>query len=398
MCEGPDRTSKQLGWLAHCQGTRPCPRWLRAFAPLLTTVLWLSPTASRSAPAADPPSPEKVTIVKPALYVLAVGISNYLLPGIQLRYPAKDAVDLAAELKWQEQTLYRSVEARILTDQQATKNNILDGLEWLQRQSTAKDVAVLFLAGHAITDPSTKTYYFLPYEADPNAIKKTMLNESDIRTTLTNVAGKVLLFLDTCHSGKVFSSQTRDLIDIIPFIAELASADNGVVVFAASTGRQASHEKVEWNNGAFTRALIEGLQGHADAQHTGRVTLNMLDLYISERVKQLTQGLQTPTTAKPSTVPDFPVAVWNPGRVRTPTTAKPAPIADLPLAMNPGSLTPVESPLPRPPAAPIYRRWWFWLTLVGGAAIAAVALGTALSQPARDEAVPAGVPIFDQTF
>jgi len=31
--------------------------------------------------------------------------------------------------------------------------------------------------------------------------------------------------------------------------------------------------------------------------------------YISERVKELTSGKQTPTTAKPQTVPDFPVAL-----------------------------------------------------------------------------------------
>jgi hypothetical protein len=35
----------------------------------------------------------------------------------------------------------------------------------------------------------------------------------------------------------------------------------------------------------------------------------MVDLYISERVKELTGGKQTPTTAKPNTVPDFPIAV-----------------------------------------------------------------------------------------
>lgn len=35
----------------------------------------------------------------------------------------------------------------------------------------------------------------------------------------------------------------------------------------------------------------------------------MLDLYISERVKALTAGRQTPTTAKPATIPDFPIAV-----------------------------------------------------------------------------------------
>jgi len=35
----------------------------------------------------------------------------------------------------------------------------------------------------------------------------------------------------------------------------------------------------------------------------------MLDLYISERVKELTGGTQSPTTAKPSTVPDFTIAI-----------------------------------------------------------------------------------------
>ena len=33
-----------------------------------------------------------------------------------------------------------------------------------------------------------------------------------------------------------------------------------------------------------------------------------LDLYVSERVKDLTRGLQTPTSARPAAVADFPLA------------------------------------------------------------------------------------------
>jgi uncharacterized caspase-like protein len=66
---------------------------------------------------------------------------------------------------------------------------------------------------------------------------------------------------------------------------------------------------VEWGNGAFTKALVEGIRGKADFKSTGRITVNMLDLYVSERVKELTQGQQTPTTAKPPNVSDFPVAL-----------------------------------------------------------------------------------------
>ena len=76
-----------------------------------------------------------------------------------------------------------------------------------------------------------------------------------------------------------------------------------------STGRQYALENREWGNGAFTRAVLEGIAGKADDSLSGRITLNMLDLYVSERVKELTRGQQTPTTVKPPNVPDFPVAM-----------------------------------------------------------------------------------------
>ena len=54
--------------------------------------------------------------------------------------------------------------------------------------------------------------------------------------------------------------------------------------------------------------MVEGIRGGA-AYRGDRITVNMLDLYISERVKEFTGGRQTPTIAKPSTVPDFPIAL-----------------------------------------------------------------------------------------
>jgi len=101
----------------------------------------------------------------------------------------------------------------------------------------------------------------------------------------------------------------RAQTDITGMVNELASAENGVVVFASSTGKQYSLEDVSWGNGAFTKALVEGLSGKADYTGKGKITINMLDLYISEKVKELTRGQQTPTTTKPQTIADFPVAV-----------------------------------------------------------------------------------------
>jgi len=50
----------------------------------------------------------------------------------------------------QEGGLYRQVDVRLLTDQQAIKDNIRDGLEWVQRQTTGRDVAMVFFAGRGV--------------------------------------------------------------------------------------------------------------------------------------------------------------------------------------------------------------------------------------------------------
>ena len=52
-----------------------------------------------------------------------------------------------------------------------------------------------------------------------------------------------------------------------------------------------------------------GLNGKADFQRSGRITLKGLDYYIDERVKQLTGGKQSPVSIAPGGVPDFPIAV-----------------------------------------------------------------------------------------
>jgi uncharacterized caspase-like protein len=201
------------------------------------------------------------------------------------------------------------VEVRLLTDDQATKGNILDGLEWLQRQVTAKDVAVLFFAGHGIND-TTGGFYFLPADADIERLKRTGVSQFDITSTVAGIAGKVLVFMDACHSGNLMGKMKRRGLTVVSsVINELASAENGAVVFSSATGRQYALENKEWGNGAFTLGVVEGIQGKADYNATGRITINMLDLYISERVKELTRGQQTPTTVKPPNIPDFPVAM-----------------------------------------------------------------------------------------
>jgi len=246
-------------------------------------------------------------VIKPKLYVLAIGVSSYEDKSLTLSFAAKDAKDFANVMQRQRSRLYRDVVVKVMIDEKATKDDILDGLDWLTKETTSKDVAMVFLAGHGVND-HVGIYYFLPSNADTERLKRTGLAFSDIKNTVASLAGKTVLFVDTCHSGNVMGTR-RGVADITGVVNELASAENGAVVFASSSGKQYSLEDQAWNNGAFTKALVEGMSGKADYTGKGKITINMLDLYLSERVKELTKGRQTPTTTKPNTISDFPVAV-----------------------------------------------------------------------------------------
>jgi len=243
-------------------------------------------------------------VIKPKLYVLAIGVSDYDNNRLDLDYAAQDAQDFVKVLKKQ-RSLYREIKVKLLTD--ADKDTILDGLEWIERQVTQHDVAMVFFAGHGFNAPDGR-YYFVPSNFKAKRLKRTALPYYEIRDTVTALAGKVLFFIDTCHSGNIMGTQ-RGVADIDQIANDLSSAENGIVVFAAATGKQSSQESSRWKNGAFTEALIEGLGGQADYTKDGAITINELDLYLSERVKALTSGSQTPTTTKPKTVPDFPIAL-----------------------------------------------------------------------------------------
>ncbi len=245
--------------------------------------------------------------IKPKLYVLAVGVSKYQDTSLTLGLAAKDARDFANAMSRQKGGLYRDVVVRILTDEKATKDEILDGLDWIQKETTSKDVAVVFFSGHGVNDQSG-VYYYLPVNVDIEKVKRTGVMFADIKNTVNSLAGKALFFIDTCHAGNVMGKR-RGQADITAVVNELSSAENGVVVFASTTGNQYSLEDASWGNGAFTKALVEGINGKADYTGSGKVSVNMLDLYLSERVKEITKGRQTPTTTKPQTVPDFPVAM-----------------------------------------------------------------------------------------
>jgi hypothetical protein len=265
-----------------------------------------APAIDRPAPTPSP-SPAPATRPLPRLFVLAVGISEYRQPENNLVLASKDARDFTAAVSRQKGALYSEVATRVLADRGATRAAVLEGLRWLTESTRSGDVAMLFLAGHGV-NTAGGTYYFVPHDGDLQRLEATGVPESAVRDALRAIRGRTLFFVDTCHAGNVVGTYRNASRELARFANSLASAENGVVVFASSTGRQNSEESDDWGNGAFTKALVEGLGGKADLTRKGLVTFKALDFFVSEEVRRLTGGRQTPVTIIPVGVPDFALA------------------------------------------------------------------------------------------
>lgn len=242
---------------------------------------------------------------RPTLYMLSVGVSKYANPEFNLGLAAKDARDFSDTMQKQAGVYYKKVESRVLVDEQATRAAVLQGLRWLQNVTTPDDIAILFIAGHGVAD-AADVYHFLPHDMKETQISQTGVSETALRTTLSTIKGRALFFVDTCFSGKSVGKFTRR--ELTRMANGLASAELGVIVFSGSAPRQESLEDPAWGNGAFTKAIVEGLTGRADFRREGVVTHKGLDYYVAHEVRTLTQGRQTPVTAVPTGISDFPLA------------------------------------------------------------------------------------------
>jgi hypothetical protein len=236
----------------------------------------------------------------PRLFVLSVGISRYTSDIAQLSFADKDAEDFARFWRTQYPIPYRQLVSRVLTDESASRDAILKQIRALNAKATRRDVIMLFVAAHSLRDTSGR-FCIVTSDAPTNLeadapIPWSVVSDKELLEPLTRTGARVLCFLDACDleaSASGFAQSVR----------------KNIIILQASSPFEAARESSIWGNGIFTKALLEGLSGKADFTHSGVVTVSMLVLYISQRVKELTAGLQTPVTTLPVAFADFSVAL-----------------------------------------------------------------------------------------
>ena len=237
------------------------------------------------------------------LWILSVGISKYENPSLNLRFADNDAVSIASVFKKQEGKLFRKVHTRILKNEDATRENILNHLGKYLNQASEGDFVLIFIAGHAAQHRVTGSYCFYAHDTNDDNVMHNSIKSHDFNEYMQilelNVSKLILLF-DTCHAGAV-QPDTRDVSTGIDF-AEKLEASEGKYIISASKAQERSIEKAEYRldnesrgHGAFTYAILRALSlKESDIDGNGEVMFSELFKYVNDYVPQLTEGEQHP--------------------------------------------------------------------------------------------------------
>ncbi|MBM4033917.1 MAG: hypothetical protein FJ291_19365 [Planctomycetes bacterium] len=282
---------------------------------------WAAIAAARGLPPAAPPEPERPVVVptppvaRPPTalrgqhWAIVIGVSAYRDPRVPpLRYAASDARAFYDWLVDPKGGRYAPDHVKLLLDKEATGAQLREALFTWSRQAIAEDLLVIYYAGHGSPEsPASKDNLFLlPYDTDYEKIAATGFPMWDIETALRRFvrAGQIVIVTDACHAGGVGAEfanlGVRDIKVVINQLNEglqrLTKAASGVAVLTASGADQLSQEGQQWGGGrgVFTHFLLRGLQGEADYNKDGAVTLGELCPYVSEQVRRATRNAQSP--------------------------------------------------------------------------------------------------------
>jgi TolB-like protein len=287
--------------------------------------LWNSAALDRAYPIPQPTSIDTGSSQSGSiLWLLSIGVSRYADPDLGLAYADADAESIAGTVQRAARGgPYREVRSLVLTNEDVTRESILAGLSRFLGQAGPDDVALLFVAGHGIRDLSSGSYYFLPYPAGGDNLLTDGLRMSDfdemLRVVRRNVRA-VIVMLDTCHAGSLdIPNQRRFSADEM---AGQMSSGEGFFLLAATKPGEESKEQLALGHGAFTYAVLEGLQGKADGDGDGALSVSELFAYVARRVPGLTQGRQHPYHKMEGTDLVF-VQVAEGGRLAAPPTLPP---------------------------------------------------------------------------
>jgi WD40 repeat protein len=263
---------------------------------------WREPPANDAAP--------------PAVYIIACGTTHYASSSLDLRFPGKDAADMAHALEIGAARLLgaENVHVRLLSDQpgaadaaEPTRENLADAFQGL-RAAKPTDVVIVYLSGHGTTSPDGE-YWYLTREAtsgdlsDPEVRSRSGISSATLTEWMKAIPStKQVMILDTCAAGAAAKSLAAQRAPTEQLLAiEELKDRTGVHVLMGSAANAVSYEASRYGQGILTYALLQGMRGAA-LRSGEYVDVSTLFGYAVEEVPRLAGALgenQKPNVAAP---------------------------------------------------------------------------------------------------
>ena len=213
-------------------------------------------------------------------YAVIVGVNDYPGSSNDLRNCVNDARDFK-NLLYEDGVSSSNI--RYMTNSSATRQGIIDAMS-IFSSADYNDKIYFFFSGHGCE------YGFCPVDMDDYY---SVLHFSNVKSAFSesDAACKICI-ADACHSGSIRDKSTKNSSSNTG--SNKLSDDTQIAVFMSSRDDQTSMDGGGViGNGLFTGYVVKGLNGYADDNNDGYVTITELYVYVRENV----------TYAEPDQVP-----------------------------------------------------------------------------------------------
>ena len=176
---------------------------------------------------------------------------------------------------------------KLLVDGDAEEAEILKTFRtWVPSRVKSTTDVYVYYSGHGLPTQDGQGLYLLPPRADREVIDDTAIPFSNINAALQLAKPRsVTIFMDACYSGQARSGETLVAsARPISLRTENRLFPDGFTVITASQHDQISSSSPDLQHGIFSYYLMRGMEGDADANKDGKITLGEMQAYLSENV------------------------------------------------------------------------------------------------------------------
>ena len=245
-------------------------------------------------------------------YALLIGVGESQYSKLSLPVTVKDTQAIYGVLTDHNLCGYPPEQIRVLNNNEATRDGILQSLSWLKAkvESYREATAIIYYSVHGWFDKSDNSYYLLQHDAKPTKLAASALSAEVFTNAIREIeAERLLVVIDSCHAAGMATSKDADaeLMDEFDGFERVAFSKGliedlkrgkGRVVFTSSEGHQESWILKDQSLSIYTFHFLEALQGAGNQAGDRLVLVSNLMNYLGKSVPETTLQLydrdQTP--------------------------------------------------------------------------------------------------------